>query len=492
MITTMVRKVITKLSVTRLSVLLWLLLLSQGFLGASLHVREWQATKPSLPQEAPQKDLAALKKELSETEAKKGKDHPDLIPLLTDIAKAYRDQGGYIPAQPFARRALEIATKVRGKDAIETAGALDFLGTLYRLQGDNKSALENYERAEPIVKKKLGPDHPAYAMMLNNLATVYIAIGKNAEAASALEKAMAVVSEAFGPASAEVTAIQITLAELCLRTGKYAIADQLLVYALAIRSEGLELPVQAGQTTAQEVLLQIAPVRNLLGRLYTVVGLYDKAEPLLGDALKAYETALGGEHPLLEGVLVNLAALSEATGETAKVAGYQKRAEQIHEKNIGFSHAAELPRLKPLVAALPSRNGPRPYSDARVGDWVGYEKDGVIYMKDEIIRKTSIVAITLTYLWYEKDKAWSPFGLERMVDLAADFKELYGVSENDLKPGKVRMKGIEVKCLTAVVNDEGKRCKIYVAPDTVPVGGVIKLVCDGKVILQAAEYHRAK
>lgn len=483
---------ITKLSVTSFSVLLWLLLLSQGFPGASLDVRERQATKSLLQQETPQKDLAALKKELSETEAKKGKDHRDLVPILTGIAEAYRAKGGYIPAQPFARRALEITTKVRGKDAIETAGALDFLGTLYRLQGDNKFALENYERALPIVEKKLGLDHPAYAIMLNNLATLYVAIGKNAEAESALEKAMTVLPEAFGPASGEATATRITLAELCLRTGKYAIAGQLLVYALAIHSEGLELPVQAGQTTSREALSFIAPVRNLLGRLYTMVGMYDSAEPQLQDALKAYEAELGGEHPSLEGVLVNLAALSEATGETAKAAGYQKRADQIHEKNIGFSHLAESPHLKPIVAVLPSRNGPRPYADARVGDWVVYEEAGVPSQKQEIVRKTSVVAIVLTYTWEPKKKEWLRLGLERMVDLSADFKELYGVSENDLKPEKVKIMDIEVNCRTAVVNEDGKKCKIYVAPDTVPLGGVIKLVCDGEVMLQAAEYHRAR
>ena len=414
---------IAKPSVTcpRISFLLMLMLFSPGFFGAPLHGRQQQSTNLSPPQEAPQKDLATLKKELSTTEGRKGKDHPDLIPILTELAKASRDQGGYIPALPFAQRLLEITRKVRGQNHVETAGALDFLATLYRLQGDNQSALENYQRALPIAEKKLGTDHPAYATLLTNLAQVYMATGKTAEAESALQTALKVKSDYYGAAAPEATGVQMALGELYLRTGSFAKAEQLLIYALTIRSEGLGIPVQAGKTTEPEVLFYMAPIRNLLGRLYAVVGLYDRAEPLLQDALKAMEAQLGGEHPLLEDVLLNLAALSQATGETAKADGYQKRAEQIHEKNAGFSHVAGSPLPKPLEAVLPSRNGLRPYADARVGDWVIYERQGIPAAKKEIVRKTPVVAIVLTYQWEPQKKEWLR-GVEQLVDLSADLK----------------------------------------------------------------------
>ena len=88
-------------------------------------------------------------------------DHADPIAILTDISKAYRQEGGYIPALPFAQRALEISKKVHGQNSLETFSTLDFVGTLYRLQGDNLKALEYYQRALPIVQKNLVTDHPA-------------------------------------------------------------------------------------------------------------------------------------------------------------------------------------------------------------------------------------------------------------------------------------------------------------------------------------------
>lgn len=471
--------------------------LSPGLLCVPSYTADRLATKPLPPQQPPKRDLAALKKQLAATEAKKGKDHADLVPILLNISQACRDQGGYIPARPFAQRALEIARKARGKEHVEVAGALDLLGTLDWLQGDYNSARENYQGVLSIAEKQLGASHPAYATALNHLAKIYLVTGKTAEAETSLQKAMTIVSEAFGAASGEATMIQLTLGELYLRTGSLAKAEQVLVYALTIRSEGLGIPLQAGQTTEQEVLFEMAPPRNLLGRLYTLAGLYDKAEPLLQDALKAYEAHLGKEHPLLEEVLVNLAALADAKGETAQAVAYTERVGEIFDKNVGLSHLAGSPHPKPIEPAPPSRSGPRPYADARVGDWVVYGgTDGAPFQKQEIVRKTPIVAIVLTYLWDPQKKEWQS-SLENMVDLSADLKELFGTPASDWKPETAKIKDAEVACTTADITlDEirlqwgEEKCKIYLAPDVVPVGGLVKTECGGKVVLQLLDSHR--
>jgi len=93
-------------------------------------------TNPLPPREPTKRDLAALEEELAATEALKGKDHADLVPILMNISVAQRDQGGWIPARPFAQRALEIVRKNPAAESLETAGALDLLGTLDWLQGD--------------------------------------------------------------------------------------------------------------------------------------------------------------------------------------------------------------------------------------------------------------------------------------------------------------------------------------------------------------------
>lgn len=435
---------------------------------------------------------AALKTQLSQAEAEKGNNHPDLIPILLGVAQAYREQGGYIPASQFAQRALAITEKVHGSDNLQVAGVLDLLGTLYRLQGDSRHAHEYYERALPMVEKRLGSGHPSYAMLLNNLAKVYISTRKTEEAESTLQKAMQIIVDTFGPASAQATIIQETLGELYLTTGKYSAAEQQLRYALTVRSEALEF----GESR-KDALFRMAPIQNLLGALYTVFGLYDKAEPLLHDALKAYEAKLGKEHTLLEGVLVNLAVLFDAEGKTTEAAAYRKRAEYIHEKNIGFSHTSTslLPKPTEAVPAprvkVGSMNADRPFANARVGDWVVYESsEGALIQKREIVRKTDVGVVVLTYMWIPETKEWHR-GLEEIVSFSAGINDLYGVSPTDLKPEQIAIRSADITCGSAIVSAEGTECKICFAPDIIPVGGMVRLECGGKIIMKAVDYHRA-
>jgi tetratricopeptide (TPR) repeat protein len=442
-------------------------------------------------QQASSNELAELQKKVSEIESSKGKDHADLIPVLTRIAEAYRELGGYIPATPFAKRAWEITAKLRGESHLETAAALDFLATLYRLQGDNESALQNYERALHIIKGSAGADHPAYAIVLKNLAEAHLATGQIAQAERVLQQAGKIIDDQFGAVSGEATMIHLALAEVCLRTGYYTKAEQLFIFVLTVRSEGLDLPVQAGQTSDLEVRAIMAPVENLLGRLYTIVGLYEKAKPLLEDALKHYEAKLGPDHCLLEGVLVNLAAESSATGKTTAV-DYQKRAEQVHAKNIGYAYTADAPRAKPLQTEMHSRSGTRPHAGARVGDWVVYgDEQRHPLQKSEIIAMTPVVAVVSLLGWDPTNQQWAQES-EQIVDLSADLKELYGVAEKDWKPGKAKVGGVEVDCVTAISTDKGKTCKMFLSPRVVPLGGIVKVECDGKLLVQTIEYHRGK
>lgn len=438
--------------------------------------------------------MATLKKQLADTEASKGKDHADLIPILTEISKSYREQGAYVPALPFAQRALDLARKAHSQDQdnIEIAGQLDYVGTLYHLQGDSKSAVDTYRQVLAIVEKKLGTDHPAYATIATNFAIACLALGNTSEAEGALDKAMATALKVYGAAAQPVTDVQGVMGELYLRTGRFAKAEQLFVYALTVRSEGLEAPVMAGATTEADVLLYMAPVRNELGRLYTIVGLYDKADPLLHDALKAYETKLGKDHPQLQEVLVNLVALSQATGKTEQAAAFQKRADEIYEKTSGVSHPAGSAKPKAIEASLPPASGIRLYAGTRVGDWVEYEgPQGMPVSKTEVVKKTSLVVVVARSTWDRGKKEWQTAD-EELADLSGGVESSYGIAESSLKAEKAKIKEQEVACSTALVTQEGKQCKIYLAPEIVPVGGLVKIVCDGEVIMQAAGYQRGK
>ena len=427
--------------------------------------------------------IADLKKQLSEAEKEKGQDHADLIPILTDISKAYREEGGHIPALPFAQRALEISKKVHGQDSLDTISTLDFVGTLYRAQGDNPKALEYYQKALPIVQKNLGTDHPAYAALLHNMALVYNATDDIEKALEKLQQAAEIIYKTFGPASHELTGFQLSLGKLFLKVGNYSEAEQMLVYALTIRSEALTFE------SREDALLYMAPIQNLLGALYTVTVLYDKAEPMLLDALSAYEANLSADHPSLEEVLVNLAALYEAMGQADKAAEYQKRAEHIHEQNLEFAHISTSPMPKPIELPDARKKTPSIFANSRVGDSVVYESPGSgIMEKREIVRLTPVVVVVKTSRKFDQNDEWGG-GLETLFNLNADLSERWGVSKKPMKAENFSFGEKDITCEVIVASEDGVEIKLYVAPDIVPVGGLVKLEQAGNVLLRLIDYQ---
>jgi len=433
------------------------------------------------------KDLATLKRELATTEARRGTSDPALISILDSIARQLGEQWNFVAAEPAAQRALDIARKAHGEDSIEVVRELDLLGQFYLAQGDAEAALKNYQQALPMVEKKVGKEHPAYGLMLNDLAKSYLAAGKTAEAEEALKKSLATVTSSLGPASGEASEVQMTYGELYLRTGRYGRAESMLVYALTIRSEGLDIPVMAGQMTKKQALFGMAPAQNLLGRLYTVTQLYDQAGKMLQDALKADEDQLGKDHPALEAVLVNLAALSQAQGETDKAVEYQKRADAIHEKKIGIAYRADSPRLKAFESNSPPAPGIHPLASARVGDWVVFSNKNEPAEKKEVTGKTPVVVLVKTSEWNGAEKKWME-GREEMTEISATLKDMFDVAESDWKPETVRIKNADVASLAAVVDQQGQSCKLNVAPDTVPLGGMISMSCGPEVVIQLSDY----
>jgi len=435
-------------------------------------------------------NLPALEKQLAELESSKGKEDAALIPVLEEIGKAYREQGGYIPAMPLMRRELAIARKSSGENSTDVAVAADYLGTLNLLAGDDAAALENYELARSILEKTMGKDAPPYLMEMQNIGVVYLRQGKLSEAETTLLNSENALSKLMGPAAPELTGCQGALGEVYLRKGNLTKAESQLKYALTVLSEGLELRPE-GMTEA-DVKEMMAPMQNTLGAVYTAAGFYDRAGDLLGEALKNYEEKRGRHHESLEAVLINLSALAEAERYKGDAAGARERAEWIHRENIGFAHAASVPlpvALKPDVI----RESKGTLAGGRVGDWVSYTgSDGAPARKVEITKISPMAAIVVTSDWDGASKKWMA-GPEQLMSKASTIYELWDLAEAEAKPEKMEMNGrqLDISCTLMPPDAENMRCKMCVSNE-IPAGGMAKIECDGKVLMKATDHQRGK
>jgi len=292
-------------------------------------------------------DVVALKGQLAAAEGKHGSDHPDDGELLLEVANALREQGAYVPATRYVERALAITEKAKGPEHFESALLLDKLGGLYLLEGDAARARAALMRARPALLQQVGPKNPGYGLFLMHLGKALSQTGENEEAKEVVEQALVAFGEELSHAAHEWTGANLEMGLLFMGLRKYRLAEQQLVYALTVRSEALSFGPR------DEGLFYMAPVRNALGQLYVTVGLLDQAESLLQDALDAYEKKYGKDHALTEDVLVNLAALYDGRQDASKAREYADRAQAVHRKSAGYSHAADQP-LRKLARATPA------------------------------------------------------------------------------------------------------------------------------------------
>ena len=93
-----------------------------------------------------------------------------------------------------------------------------------------------------------------------------------------------------------------------------------------------------------------------LGTCYFLEGELKKAEPLLLNAMKIKESAVGKDSPHMAKTLNNLANMYEAEGELEKAEKFYKRAMEICEKNYGRNNLKTLHACMKYANLLAKRN----------------------------------------------------------------------------------------------------------------------------------------
>lgn len=267
------------------------------------------------------------KKAVNLAQAESGANSGDYASTIYNLARIYRYQGRYAEALPLYQRALAIYEKGFGPDHPYVAAVLDNIAELYRAQGRYAEAEPLDQRALAIREKNPGPDSPETALSLNDLAALYHDEGRYADAVPLYQRALAIDEKTRGPNSPDVAAILTNLALIYGTQGRTADALPLYQRALAIYEK----------TLGPDHPLVAVSLNNLAG-LYGDQGRYADAEPLLKRALAIDVKALGPEHPAVANDLDNLAGIYRLQGRYADALPLYQRALAIRVKALGPNH----------------------------------------------------------------------------------------------------------------------------------------------------------
>jgi tetratricopeptide (TPR) repeat protein len=171
------------------------------------------------------------RRSLEGSEKALGKEHPNTLTSVNNLALVLRYQGKYEQAEEMNQRALEGYEKALGKEHPNTLTSVNNLALVLQYQGKYEQAEEMNQRALEGYEKALGKEHPNTLMSVNNLALVLRYLGKYKQAEEMNRRALEGYEKALGKEHPDTLTSVYCLAYLLHQREQYR--EALLLYQRA-------------------------------------------------------------------------------------------------------------------------------------------------------------------------------------------------------------------------------------------------------------------
>jgi tetratricopeptide (TPR) repeat protein len=252
---------------------------------------------------------------------------PNYSKILNDLGNLYRDAGRLPEAEAALRKAYAIDRAKSGKDDPNAMSTLGNLALVLNAQSRFAEAENLFNQTLIANEKTYGPNHPALVYALNNLANNYVDQGRTAEAAAMQQRVLAISERVAGPDSPDAARSLMNLANSYRELGRPSEARPLYDRALGIFSQ------KFGEDSGPA-----ADTLSALGRLALDSGQFEDAGRNLSRAFAIHERMLGPQHPSLIVDLRSLAYLEIRTGKYPQARTWLERALAIAQSKLCANH----------------------------------------------------------------------------------------------------------------------------------------------------------
>jgi len=254
---------------------------------------------------------------------------------LCITAENFHNSGRLLQADNYYKQALEVKRKEVGNQHPEIA-------SLYCNLGEISSELGQYILAQTYLKNALkirivtlGETHPLVAVSNELLAENYILLNKYPEAETCYSSALK-LWQLSGVNTKHTRRINFELAKLYTISGIFSKAEDYLKIALAV-----EVEIKSGSQS------EFAEIYQLLGILYSQMGLFQKSEDSYLKALSIWESG----HDLFNLMYIysHLAVLAHAKHDIAKASSFYGKANTTRLQLIQTYFSALSDQMKTLA-----------------------------------------------------------------------------------------------------------------------------------------------
>ncbi|KAK4162839.1 putative kinesin light chain [Cladorrhinum sp. PSN259] len=275
-----------------------------------------------------------------------GKEHPDTLGSMHNLAGVLIRQGKYKEAEQILWQALQLKEKVLGKEHPDTLGSMHNLALALNEQGRYKEAEQMCRRALQLFEKVLGKEHPATLDSMNNLALALDKQGRYKEAEQMHRQSLQLSEKVLGKEHPSTLGSMNNLANILTRQGNYKETEEMHRQVLQLKEKVL----------GKEHPSTLISMNSLAFMLIRQGKEYKEAEQILWQALQLYEKVLGKEHPATLVSMNDLALALDKQGRYEDAEQMYRQALQLREKVLGKEHPDTLLSMNNLIACLRARS----------------------------------------------------------------------------------------------------------------------------------------
>jgi eukaryotic-like serine/threonine-protein kinase len=269
-----------------------------------------------------------------------GPEHPDTLATMLDLATSYVDAGRRNEALKLREDALTLRRKVLGAEHLDTLIAMNDLADSYEEAGRLDEALKLREHVAALRRKVLGPEHPDTLMATSKLANSYDLAGRRDEALKLREEVLSLRRKVLGPEHPDTIIAMHNLAVSYEDAGR---RDE----ALRLREQVLPLYRKVIGEEHPDTIMAI----NNLANSYAQAGRNEEALKLREEALALFRKVLGSRHPDTLMAMHNLAVSYDQAGRPAEALKQREEVLALFRKVLGPAHPGTLSAMEELAVA---------------------------------------------------------------------------------------------------------------------------------------------
>lgn len=269
----------------------------------------------------------SYRKALQIIERENGKEHPETLQVMFDVAMALRRQSKYVEAEQIHLEVMELREKILGRHHPDTLESMDKIGNSLKYQGKYAEAEQVHREVLVLREKELGKEHSDTMLSVTSLAKALARQSKYAEAEKLHREVLEHKRKILGEMDSQTLVSMNDLANVLTKQEKYIEAEEMYRNSVALHEDvfGKEHP-------------ETLSCRRNQAMMFWDQGNFIRCEEIERKTVALSKERLGAEDPKTLKYMYDLARSLGAQKKNIEAQEIHQEVLALREKVLGKGH----------------------------------------------------------------------------------------------------------------------------------------------------------